>query len=736
MDIYPEDLRCLPIPLVGLIGEESQKELLIRSNIFKIYKFVSVDNLGSIKLSKKTKSIQFQESYQPEGILKTNWIKKHLEQIPLIFVKFFTAHDLFNQENVVVSHISTLCRVLKERNIKLCFIILVSSESAITNEQFENQLLTIKRKTQFDTRQCSFVFWYESDVKSSLQMVVQNLKESINSSLKERIRKVKKNRDFYIKKTQASLFVRLYFKCGFYAELQGEYKTALKYYLRSYKFLSSVSIRRTSQTEMRAVSEVINLKILFQYLRLNQYQSAVEQFQEHITFGKKIPKEGKDYKFLALSWISQQYKMFANFLEFVPLEKLSPIKNCYENIGFYYNAAANYSTERKSIVQTLKKKHKKKLSNVNVKMFQPSTIYERIYDFSNCNYIGQPNWVLTLDDPLQVVDKQTEDDDYFRELYSETQFDHSAEVLYLLRKAYRNYSEQKPHSERLITTIATRISKEYFEEGEYKFAKKFIEHISETYRLEKWYNVLSMVLFYSLECGLQLKNWRDFMKCLLELLVPKMGVQEETKCILQSKLISLIKLKFIKKDNENINWKAENLKLLNMNLNQFRVNLIINSSEWKGQEYLKIIRYNNNINKQQKYLKWKGSTSILKLRNFTNYLNRYSYVYDKNKIKTKSCNLCKKHLNLEIIEDIDHFLWDCPSYEKNRTIWIKKLIQINKYNKNNIFDIIRNKDSLFISSLVNEKDNYDSLLKFLNKNLEIRESAVKCLAFPEFKRIE
>ncbi|KAJ6248380.1 hypothetical protein M0813_17718 [Anaeramoeba flamelloides] len=183
------------------------------------------------------------------------------------------------------------------------------------------------------------------------------------------------------------------------------------------------------------------------------------------------------------------------------------------------------------------------------------------------------------------------------------------------------------------------------------------------------------------------------------------------------------KLKFIKKDDENINWKAENLKLLNMNLNQFRVNLIINSSGWKGQEYLKIIRYNNNINKQQKYLKWKGSTSILKLRNFTNYLNRYSYIYDKNKIKTKSCSLCIKNFNLEIIDDIDHFLWDGPSDEKNRSIWIKDLIQIDKNNKNNILDIIRNKYSYFILSLVNEKDNYDSLLKFLNKNLEIRKGA-------------
>ncbi|KAJ6242070.1 hypothetical protein M0813_22842 [Anaeramoeba flamelloides] len=179
-------------------------------------------------------------------------------------------------------------------------------------------------------------------------------------------------------------------------------------------------------------------------------------------------------------------------------------------------------------------------------------------------------------------------------------------------------------------------------------------------------------------------------------------------------------LNFSKKDNENINWEIGNLKSLELNLNQFRENLIINCSGWKGQKYLKIIRYNNKINKQQKYLKWKGSTSILKLRNFTNYLNRYSYVYDKNKTKTKSYNLCKKYHNTEIDEDIDHFLWNCPFYEKNRKIWIKELIQINKNNKNNIIDIIQNKDSLFILSLVNNKENYDSLLKFLNKNLEIR----------------
>ncbi|KAJ3449079.1 hypothetical protein M0812_05223 [Anaeramoeba flamelloides] len=89
----------------------------------------------------------------------------------------------------------------------------------------------------------------------------------------------------------------------------------------------------------------------------------------------------------------------------------------------------------------------------------------------------------------------------------------------------------------------------------------------------------------------------------------------------------------------------------------------------------------------------------------------------------KSICISQLFYGLEIIEDIDHFLWDCPFYGKNRKIWINELIQINKNNKqlkNNILDIIRNKDSLSILSLVNDKENYDSLLKFLNKNLEIR----------------
>ncbi|KAJ6227466.1 hypothetical protein M0813_09705 [Anaeramoeba flamelloides] len=180
-------------------------------------------------------------------------------------------------------------------------------------------------------------------------------------------------------------------------------------------------------------------------------------------------------------------------------------------------------------------------------------------------------------------------------------------------------------------------------------------------------------------------------------------------------------LPFRKKESENINWYSKNLKQLENELENFRIKNLESSPSWKVQEYLKIVQINNTINKQQRYLKWKGSTSILKLRNFTNYLNRYSYVMNKN--KSKLCELCKKINNLDIIEDLDHFLWNCSAYQNNRKIWISELKKINIsniLNNNNISNIIIKKDSNSLLALVGNKLIFESLIKFLNKNLGIR----------------
>ncbi|KAJ3428217.1 wd40 repeat family [Anaeramoeba flamelloides] len=83
-----------------------------------------------------------------------------------------------------------------------------------------------------------------------------------------------------------------------------------------------------------------------------------------------------------------------------------------------------------------------------------------------------------------------------------------------------------------------------------------------------------------------------------------------------------------------------------------------------------------------------------------------------------NCNqfgpLCLKYEHKEIIENIDHFLWVCPSYKKDRLIILKKLKELN-FN-----EIILNYDGLKLFSLINNREIYDFTLKFLKGNLKTK----------------
>ncbi|KAJ3432995.1 e3 ubiquitin-protein ligase bre1 [Anaeramoeba flamelloides] len=227
---------------------------------------------------------------------------------------------------------------------------------------------------------------------------------------------------------------------------------------------------------------------------------------------------------------------------------------------------------------------------------------------------------------------------------------------------------------------------------------------------------------------IQLKEYKTLYTCSVCMVRPKEVVLTTCfhsfckECI--NERLKLVKnLKFREQKFENINWQSDTLKELEFELEKYRIKQPENSPSWKVQKYLKIISIQNNINKQQRYLKWEGSTSILKLRNFTNYLNRYSYVM--NKDKSKYCKICKKSKKIDIIEDLDHFLWNCPAYENNRKIWISELKKFNisdilKNNILTIFDIIRKRDSSYLLALVGNKFIFESLTKFLNHNLGIR----------------
>ncbi|KAJ6230574.1 hypothetical protein M0813_06564 [Anaeramoeba flamelloides] len=175
-------------------------------------------------------------------------------------------------------------------------------------------------------------------------------------------------------------------------------------------------------------------------------------------------------------------------------------------------------------------------------------------------------------------------------------------------------------------------------------------------------------------------------------------------------------IKFNQRTYNKINWNSKDLIELKKEIYKYTCNELLNSKSWEVQNYFTILRNQNSLFTTQKYLSYPSSSTILKFRTFTNSLNRYYYVINKN--SNKFCPLCLKYKQKEVIENIDHFLWVWPFYENNR------LIFLNKLNERSLYELIFNQNSLLLYSLVNNREIYDFTLRFLKGNLSIRATRV------------
>ncbi|KAJ3433332.1 bromodomain testis-specific protein [Anaeramoeba flamelloides] len=198
---------------------------------------------------------------------------------------------------------------------------------------------------------------------------------------------------------------------------------------------------------------------------------------------------------------------------------------------------------------------------------------------------------------------------------------------------------------------------------------------------------------------------------------------------LNGKNFKIFKKQFKVKERIILNIPKKDLKLYNLINKLFENNELIKEiKDRNSKQYFKLInqiniefKENQNFWKKLNRLRETSSKMILNNENMETSYFGYSYVMNKN--KSKLCELCKKINNLDIIEDLDHFLWNCSAYENNCKIWISELKKINIskiLNNNNISNIIIKKDSNSLLALVGNKLILESLIKFLNKNLGIQ----------------
>ncbi|KAJ3424217.1 hypothetical protein M0812_29457 [Anaeramoeba flamelloides] len=196
------------------------------------------------------------------------------------------------------------------------------------------------------------------------------------------------------------------------------------------------------------------------------------------------------------------------------------------------------------------------------------------------------------------------------------------------------------------------------------------------------------------------------------------------------KKLKKLELEYLTKDLkldeiEGIDWENMEEKEIKERLHETHIKTIpnkvdssIGEKNWKLKKYLKIAQFPNNFAQKQPYLSWKSSTTLFKLKSFSNGLCRYIYKWEPG-IDSKICPCCNKK-----VDDVDHFIWKCEKYEKTRKFWKNDLKNIEGFD----FNIITREDTDELFRKMNVKVIYDITIEYLITNMTqhaIRKNALK-----------
>jgi len=112
----------------------------------------------------------------------------------------------------------------------------------------------------------------------------------------------------------------------------------------------------------------------------------------------------------------------------------------------------------------------------------------------------------------------------------------------LFRWNYRTYEFLKIElaGERTVAALAAQLGKQLYQRESYEQAKSYFDQAISRYRSEKWWELLSEVLKYSVDCCYRLNLLPYAIKHSLELLAPYIPISLQQKQEIQQRLIKAL----------------------------------------------------------------------------------------------------------------------------------------------------------------------------------------------------
>ncbi|KAL6050118.1 Trafficking protein particle complex subunit 11, variant 2 [Balamuthia mandrillaris] len=544
MDLYPEELKEDPVPVVSLVGAKKyhaalQKNLSVVPSLFDegqrpIFYILSSEREEGLPKKKKQKSVapSVVMDDQP-GILKSNWMYKNSRVIPAVVVFIFSEwaneKKWKEKEPEFCAFLEKAKTKLRSRNIKTLVALVQRTHSEIIDERLNG----FRKRADLDAKK--IVFLTKTDMAESAKRLEKAVQVLAAIHYRELSHRKKKQKEKLNKAVQKSLLVRYSFEIGFFAEFRSDTKGALKYYTEAYKNIGAITDDRLRMMEVKIVADYINFKLCkLQFQAKNAY-NAVNQFEKHIhAFRPSIGAAEKEYEHWA--WVSRQYQVFGELLEKNP--SLASVEDRKFFPGFYYQASARYAIDRKNVAKKLCEPIR---GSPLYTQYQDTESFSLVgIDHSRQKYVGQVPAVFQ-NHPLESGAQSkvpSEMDQLYRSLVQELRVDHASLIISLLTKAYTHY--KRISSSRVMLQLASLMAHQYLASGKYQDAKDFFDHIAKNYRNEKWWQLLTFTLDSAAQCALQMGLTKDFVEYALELLGPNLSYNIQQKQTIQSQLLSAL----------------------------------------------------------------------------------------------------------------------------------------------------------------------------------------------------
>lgn len=517
----PSELLATALPPVALIGLDAMNSHAVLWRALtegggvsnRPLRWLLIDDPGNdLPKSPKSRRTSY-EWFIPKGILKTNWMNKHLNSVPSVAVVFtdleWDSAEWNERKLECAARVQAVRAALQGRGTKIALVLIQKKEmtppavASVSDENSASERATsLCSACELSARTLFVLPINAANLSGYISRLETAFYELAQNYYHQEIRGVKAHRDFLNKTTHLYLFVRHQFKCGFLNELKRDLHAAYKHYSQAYNLLMEVRATDTNIMEVKTVGGFINFKMCKLAFALNLPRDAISQFRRHMDiFQHKVGLE--ELAFEHRGWQAAQCSTFAEIFADAIKHGLPAIQT--QHPGLYYQQAANYAVQRRKLAEEL---------------CSPDIVYpadpDPLINEHSLEYYGQRAWrpgKVSIEPP----DMELEQKGINALLYRERNLkpSHSEVIVDLFRKAIEHYKIFR--SPRAESNLVVQMAEELVSSHQCQEALQLLKPIVAQYRKDGWKILLKEALHLALKCAFLVAHVPDYVAFALEL---------------------------------------------------------------------------------------------------------------------------------------------------------------------------------------------------------------------------